>query len=69
MKKILALTLALLLVIFAFAACGKKKAPEGDETIVATGEKGDKGDKGDKGNKGDAFVYEDFTKDQLEKIE
>ena len=56
MKKILALTLALLLVIFAFAACGKKKAPEGDETIVATGEKGDKGDKGDKGEQGEPGI-------------
>ena len=56
MKKILALTLALLLVIFAFAACGKKKAPVDDETIVATGEKGDKGDKGDKGEQGEPGI-------------
>ena len=53
MKKILALILALLLVVFAFAACGKKKAPEADEPVIATGEKGDKGDKGDQGIQGE----------------
>ena len=52
MKKILALILALLMVVFAFAACGKKTAPESDETLAATGEKGEKGDKGDKGDQG-----------------
>lgn len=64
MKKILALALALIMVVFAFAACSKKQIP--DEEPVATGEKGEQGiqgekgepgipgDKGDKGDKGDA---------------
>ena len=34
----------------------------------ATGPTGPKGDKGDKGNKGDAFVYSDFTPEQLEAL-
>ena len=48
------------------------KGDKGDQGIQGPqGEKGDKGDtgeKGDKGDKGDAFVYEDFTADQLEAL-
>ena len=31
----------------------------------ATAQKGDKGETGEKGEKGDAFVYADFTQEQL----
>lgn len=40
-----------------------ERGPEGLQGI-----QGEKGEKGDKGDKGDAFIYEDFTAEQLESL-
>ena len=41
---------------------------EFDEPVAIQGEPGAKGDKGDKGDKGEAFIYTDFTEEQLEDL-
>ena len=41
---------------------------EFDEPVAIQGEPGEKGEKGDKGDKGEAFIYTDFTEEQLEDL-
>ena len=52
----------------AFVISNDPIAASSSGAVYLKGDKGDKGDVGPKGEKGDPFVYEDFTREQLESL-